>query len=127
MSPTSLGAEMKKLLALTIMVCAGCQLVDTVPQSSITPSAMIETKTRIEMFYRQHQLLPTTLNELPKRESFANRTTDAWHRPLQYVINSDDKFTLSSLGKDGIVGGDGDDADLVEQYQISDVYREQAR
>ena len=37
--------------------------------------------------------------------------TDGWQRPFLYEITGDD-YVIRSLGADGAVGGEGDDADL---------------
>jgi hypothetical protein len=99
---------------------------DVAPKSSITLRAMMETSDRIGIYFHLHQHLPPNLNGLPTREDRDNRTTDAWGRPLRYVVETDRSFTLSSLGKDGLPGGVGDDADRAVRYIVvnGDVYEE---
>ena len=102
--------------ALWIVIALSCS--DVVPKRAITPSAMTETSVRIEMYYTRNKRLPPDLNVLPVRKGYANRTTDAWGRPLIYVVNGDDSFTLSSLGADGAPGGSADNADLHRKYRV---------
>ncbi len=43
----------------------------------------------------------------------ASGLLDPWDRPYRYAIDADtDRFILSTLGKDGQEGGDGEDRDL---------------
>jgi general secretion pathway protein G len=37
---------------------------------------------------------------------------DPWGRPFVYVLLAADRFVLTSLGRDGVEGGDGYDRDL---------------
>ena len=94
--------------------------VDVIPDRALTKSAMVETSVRIGMFVAHNKQLPPSLALLPRREEYANRVVDAWKRPLIYLVNSQDRFTLTSLGRDGVVGGTGDDADIIQKYRIID-------
>jgi hypothetical protein len=95
-------------------------LVDVVPRRAITPTAIEETSVRIGLYFYHHKYLPPDLAVLPVRDNYANRTTDAWDRPLMYSITSGDSFTLSSFGRDGVAGGQGEDADIVRKFRITD-------
>lgn len=53
---------------------------------------------------------------LPRRDGYANRTTDGWGHPLQYRVAADGILTITSLGKDGNPGGGGENADVFESY-----------
>jgi hypothetical protein len=108
---------MRYLAIFVFLTLAGCHF-DTVPQSAVTPSAMTETYVRIGLYYQQHNKLPTNLDVLPVRENYTNRTVDAWGRRLRNIVDSERTFSLSSLGKDGISGGVGDDSDLVWKYRV---------
>lgn len=108
------------ILALAGLIVAAVSLafVDVVPKRAITPSAMTQTSVRIEMYYRRNKQLPADLSALPVGENDANGTIDSWNRPLRYTIDSDDAFTLSSLGEDGVPGGTGDNADVIRKYRV---------
>jgi hypothetical protein len=80
---------------------------------------MTETQVRIGIYLQQNGGLPETFDLLPVREGYLNRTTDAWGRPLNFQIEGD-RFTLTSLGRDGVSGGTGDDADLIREYRVID-------
>jgi hypothetical protein len=110
---------MRYLATLVLLTLAGCH-IDTVPQRAVTPSAMTETRVRIGLYYEQHGKLPANLDVLPVRKNYANRTVDVWGRPFQYVVDSDGTFSLASLGRDSVIGGVGDDADLIQKYRVAD-------
>jgi hypothetical protein len=122
MAPRNRPLVRRSILILTIaglsVVAVSLAFVDVVPKRAITPSAMTETSVRIEMYYQRNKRLPADLDVLPVRENYANRTTDAWNRPLRYAVDSDDTFTLTSLGEDGAPGGTGDDADVIRKYRV---------
>ena len=95
-------------------------LADVVPKGAITPSAIDETSYRIGLYYFQNKHhLPPDMAALPVREGYDNRTTDAWNRPLLYSVDSADSFTLRSLGRDGVPGGTGEDADVICKFRVT--------
>jgi hypothetical protein len=100
--------------------CLGCaSLIEVIPPDAMTRNAVTETRVRIGMYLERNTVLPPSLEVLPMRDKYMNRTTDAWDRPLIYQID-DDGFSLTSLGKDGAPGGSGLDADVTEKYRIVD-------
>lgn len=111
----ALAALAVVILAVTIVLL----FVDVIPDSAMTMTAMTETSFRIGMFVDRNKQLPQNLDVLPKRDGYANRTTDAWKRPLIYAVDSKDTFMLTSLGRDGVVGGKGDDADISFKYKVT--------
>jgi hypothetical protein len=93
-------------------------MVHVIPPRALTITAMGETSVRIRLHWHREKSLPADLSALPLRGGYANRTTDAWKRPLLYSIESSDTFTLRSLGRDGKPGGSEDDADIAHTYRI---------
>jgi hypothetical protein len=91
--------------------------ITRISPNDMSSTAISETAARIGVYLQQAQDLPDTLDKLPIRQGYANRTTDGWDRSLIYT-HDDKQFVLSSLGKDGEAGGDGDDADIVRQYRL---------
>ncbi len=108
---------MRYVPIFVFITLAGCH-IDATPQSAITPSAMTETYVRVGLYYQQNKKLPANLDVLPVRENYANSTVDAWGRQLRYTVDSETRFSLSSLGKDGVSGGAGDDSHLVQEYRV---------
>ena len=111
-------------VGLTVAGCAS--LVDIIPSRSMTDSAIVETQVRIGMQLQTDSSLPQTIESLPIRSGYANRITDGWRRPLIYAVNKD-SFTLTSLGKDGLPGGTGDNADVVATFRIVNGKPEEVR
>jgi hypothetical protein len=93
----------------------------------MTVTAITETRVRIDIYLANHDgTLPPTLAVLPLRGGYANRTTDGWNRPLIYQIEGDG-FSLTSLGRDGVSGGSGPDADVTEKFRVVDGKLEEVR
>ena len=104
---------------ITGLVIFACVEMSAIPPEALTYTAKTETMVRIRMYLRHEKSLPKSLDILPVRQGYANRTTDAWGQPLIYSIK-EDGFTLSSLGRDGATGGSGEDKDLVKKFRIVD-------
>jgi hypothetical protein len=90
--------------------------VDVIPPKAETITAMGETFVRIGLYAKQSNSISPSLAVLPKRNGYANQTTDAWGRELKYEVTPDGVISLTSLGKDGKPGGQGDDADIRRAY-----------
>jgi hypothetical protein len=93
------------------------EMATRIPRKNQTTSAMTETMVRMRIYLQHSQTLPDSLDVLPVRKGYLNCTTDGWGRPLIYVTE-DKGFTLTSLGKDGVPGGSGEDADVVRKYSL---------
>ncbi len=109
-----------KCLGIIAIAVVALLFVEVVPDIAATKSAMIETSVRVGLFVDRNQQLPQSLASLPRRDGYANRVVDAWNRPLHYHVDSPGRFTLTSLGQDGVVRGTGDDADIIQKYKVVD-------
>ncbi len=103
------------LIFLVLIFLSGCS--DKITPHEMTRTAITETFVRINIYAKTNKIIPPSLEVLPKREGFANRTTDGWNRPLQYRATQDGIVTLTSLGADGQPGGNGEDADISMSYR----------
>jgi hypothetical protein len=108
--------------ALALALVAGCVwwfvwYWDVIPPDAMTITAIGETFVRINLYAETNRSIPLSLDVLPKREGYANRTTDGWGRPLVYKVAADGVITLTSFGADGQPGGEGPDADLSQSYR----------
>lgn len=103
------------LILLIGAIAASC--VTTISPSEMTQTAISETTVRIHMYLIQHRDYPKDLSVLPKRDRYANQITDGWGRPLIYNVDEKGVISLKSLGRDGKVGGDGPDQDIVRQHR----------
>lgn len=83
-----------------------------------TLTSLSATTLRIYMYLCERRQFPTSIEELPKRKGYANCIEDGWGRKLIYTIEKDQIFSLSSLGKDGVVGGTGDNKDITRKYRV---------
>jgi hypothetical protein len=73
-------------------------------------------KRRILRYAAVHDALPTSLDQLPRIEGFANEVTDGWGRPILWRVEGDE-VTLVSYGRDGVPGGTGEDTDMVGVFR----------
>jgi hypothetical protein len=85
------------------------------PEPAMTAAYLETTGKAISAFREQRRRLPSTLGELrelPDAEVAEDGAVyDGWDRPLVYVVEGD-RYTLTSLGRDGRPGGVGLDSDL---------------
>jgi len=91
-------------------------LIDRISPRDMTTSAITETFVRIGLYAQRNHAIPLSLDVLPKREGYANRTTDGWNRPLLFEVSSNGVIRLTSFGKDGRPGGSGEDTDIAKAY-----------
>jgi hypothetical protein len=107
--PVIVGA----LLATLVVITAAMLLVDIVPHHSMTYGAMHMCKLRVLRYAQQHGSLPASLNDTKSIEGFDSSITDAWDVVFEYSVDTNDVVTFRSLGKDKILGGTGDNADMI--------------
>lgn len=103
-------------LAVFALICA-----DVIPPRSLTVTHMEILKRRLLRYAQLHGELPKSLADLPKLEGYDNGVQDGWKRDIIYEVSRLGVVTLRSLGRDGIAGGVGEDADLVRSFPARDV------
>jgi hypothetical protein len=113
----NLAAAVSLVMANAVLCVSCCSHVIT--DQEMTAGAIGETSYRIGMYVNSNGKPPPDLSVLPARPGYVNRTTDGWNRPLVYRVDAD-AFSLTSLGRDGVVGGSGEDADVVRKYRVLD-------
>ena len=102
-----------------VALASGCStLVDTIPPTAATDSAMSETFVRIERYVDAHGQPPPDLSVLPARQGYANSVTDGWGGALLYGVDENGELVLTSLGADRKPGGEGPNQDMVRRYRI---------
>lgn len=94
---------------------------------SVAEAQMSNISTSLELFYLDNgrypladeglDVLVTASETLPawRGPYFGDQAglVDPWGRPYGYALNeTGDRFVLTSLGRDGVVGGEGEDGDL---------------
>lgn len=95
------------ILAMVILIA----LADRIPPGALTRTRMDITQQRILAYVAAHRRLPASLLELPKVQGRDSEISDGWGRPIRYAVNGR-TVTLSSLGKDGLPGGTGENSDV---------------
>jgi hypothetical protein len=90
-----------------------------VPPDKLTRQRMAFDRVRILEYGREHGRLPpdlAALPPLPYKPGTDHHLEDAWHRNLLYETDTSGTVTLTSLGKEGVRGGSGDNADIVYKF-----------
>jgi hypothetical protein len=90
-----------------------------VPPTEITRSRMAFDRQRILEYARDHNQLPPDLSALPRlalKPEADHYFEDGWHRRITYEVDPSGMVTLISLGKDGVPGGSGDNADILFSF-----------
>ncbi|RYX85639.1 hypothetical protein EON83_04685 [bacterium] len=90
------------------LVVGGPSSRDLKFQRKYTRSAFKTVERMLEAHRRQHGSYPSTLKE------FGYEKQDGWGRPMLYSVHNGVPL-LESLGRDGVRGGIGTDADLSNQ------------
>jgi hypothetical protein len=101
---------------LAVLALAGASGCDRITPVEATRTAMGETFARIALYAETNKSIPRSLEVLPQRARYANKTTDGWGRLLQYDLSEEGIITLRSYGADGKPGGLGEDADISVSY-----------
>jgi hypothetical protein len=99
-----------------ILVAVGSGCIERIPPPSLTETTMTFTKRRILLYAQAHNALPPSLTSLSPMKGYNNEIHDGWGRALTYQTNSAGMITLKSLGRDGVPGGTGDDADIIHSF-----------
>ncbi len=110
------------ILALVAAVIAILvfSLVDVVPPRGLTATRMQMLKRRVIQYGQAHGELPTSLAGLPEIKGYDCDIRDGWKRDIIFEVSTSGVFTFRSLGRDGIVGGTGDDGDIVMSFPTRD-------
>jgi Type II secretion system (T2SS), protein G len=108
--------RLKEFVLFGILSASAVVSCTRITPVEMTHTAIDETFFRIHIYAQKYGAVPASLDALPKREGYANRTTDGWGRPLVYRVLPDGAISLTSYGRDGTPGGSGDDADISVSY-----------
>src|SRR5689334_17156311 len=102
----------KIFLVVVVLAVTGAimlSVVDVAPPRSLTAGRMQTTKRRILRYAHQYGELPTSLSILARIGGYGNEIVDGWKRPLIFETSPTGLISLRSLGRDGKIGGEGDD------------------
>jgi hypothetical protein len=107
-------------LATVVLAVLALVLVDTIPPRSLTVTHMTILKRRVLQFAHSRGELPHSLTDLPELRGFHDRIRDGWGRDIEFDVSASGVVTFRSLGRDGIVGGSGEDADMLASFPSHD-------
>jgi hypothetical protein len=107
-------------LATVVLAVLALVLVDTIPPRSLTVTHMTILKRRVLQFAHSRGELPHSLTDLPELRGFHDRVRDGWGRDIEFDVSSSGVVSFRSLGRDGIVGGSGEDADMLASFPSHD-------
>ena len=93
--------------------------VDHIPPHAMTVTRMQHLKRRVLQYAQSHDRLPASLTALPPMEGYDDRIQDGWQRDIAFEV-SGDVIAFRSLGRDGVLGGTGEDADIVRSFPLHD-------
>lgn len=82
-----------------------------IPPRSETLNNIHGIERRIHLYWDEHGRLPASPSELPIEPNKVSDTTDGWGRELRWTFVDEMTIRVSSLGRDGEVGGAGEDED----------------
>ncbi|TWT77451.1 Bacterial type II secretion system protein G [Posidoniimonas polymericola] len=111
----------KLALAIGVALACGCSVIlpyvtTTIPPTEATRGEMHNICHALDAYYAKHSSLPEALSTLPPVENRIFRIEDSWDRPFEYKVEAGNYAQITSLGKDGLPGGSGEDSDLVVRY-----------
>lgn len=100
---------------LLLVQYVGMWLLGDLPSPDMkTSRAMAGVKGYILDYVWQHHSVPQSLGDLGR--AMDRGCVDGWGRQIIYQHDGDN-VTLTSYGKDGLPGGTGKDADIVQKFR----------
>ena len=112
------------ILAIVTAVVAvlAFSFVDRIPPRSLTATRMHVLKRRVLQFAQAHGELPKSLAAMPVMEGYDSSIRDGWKRDIIFEVSTSGVVTFRSLGRDGTIGGSGDDADIIRSFPARDAH-----
>lgn len=92
-------------------------LLPEAPSHSISAARMQVIKRRVLRYYNEHEEIPVQISNLPEIDGMDNNIVNEWGKPFVLICNFS-KITVISLGRDGLFGGKGDDADMIGEFDL---------
>lgn len=94
--------------------------VDRIPPRAMTAMRMQVLKRRVLQYAQSHGELPKSLATLPPMEGYDSSVMDGWKREIIFEVSDSGVVSFRSLGRDGVSGGLGEDADIVRSFPAHD-------
>lgn len=70
------------------------------------------------MFYGLNHQMPQDILRLPYLDGYDNEINDGWGVRIIYKMDKGYTVTLVSLGRDGALGGEGLDTDIIHTFVV---------
>lgn len=106
------------LFVLAAIPCCGHTLFPQ-PKSSRVHEDMRALQAAVQEYVRRTGGPPDGLSALVDAGDLESMPLDPWNNPYQFSVHSKEWGELSTLGQDGEPGGEGDDADVVNRFQLA--------
>jgi hypothetical protein len=114
------------IIVIGLMLFSFFFLVDRASPYQLTQTTMTVLQyQRFPAFLEANHSFPKSLGELPERKGYDNSIQDGWGRDIEYTKTPNGTVILRSLGKDGKIGGLGENADIIVTFKGEDTTRQQ--
>jgi hypothetical protein len=107
------------LSVVALAILSRC-IVDVIPPKDYTISNMMHLKRRVMLYAQAHNELPKSIRALPPMEGYDNSILDGWKREIIFEVSKEGVVTFRSLGRVGVVGGVGEDSEIVRSFAARD-------
>ena len=104
---------------VAVVVFASC-VVDRIPPRALTATRMQVLKRRVLQYAQSHGELPKSLASLPPMDGYDSSVQDGWKRDITFEVSASGVVSFRSLGRDGVAGGSGEDADILRSFPARD-------
>ena len=104
---------------VAVVVFASC-VVDRIPPRALTATRMQVLKRRVLQYAQSHGELPKSLASLPPMDGYDSSVQDGWKRDITFEVSASGVVSFRSLGRDGVAGGSGEDADILRSFPVRD-------
>jgi hypothetical protein len=103
-----------------VVVVLVVSFADRVPPRALTATRMQALKRQVLQYAHSHDELPKSLAALPPLDRYDSSYRDGWRRRIAFEVSASGVVSFRSLGRDGVRGGSGEDADIVRSFPARD-------
>ena len=103
-----------------VVVVLAVNFVAPVPPRALTAKRMQVLKRRVLQYAHSHGELPKSLAAVPRMNGYDSSFLDGWNRGIVFEVSASSVVSFRSLGRDGVRGGSGEDADILRSFPARD-------
>ncbi|MGE0267387.1 MAG: type II secretion system protein GspG [Candidatus Omnitrophota bacterium] len=107
-------------ILLGISVLVAIFFIHPIPPEATTVTIIRVLTKRVLQYAQTNNKPPNSLDLLPELHGTLNSTKDGWNREILFYVNDDYSVTFKSFGRDGVEGGEGENKDIVEKFELRD-------